>query len=133
MSIVSIRMRVHVDAELAKATAAEARSDVHTAFRHLERAHVLGQRSTLAHVRVHWRMYRFAVRNGLAGEAIGQLWRVIAAAIATPFGIVPAGNTGGANVSGFRPMPVPPDLQALIDAASARAATQSVPSSWRVK
>jgi hypothetical protein len=29
---------------------------------------------------------------------------------------VPVGNTGGANVSATRPMPVPPDLQAILDA-----------------
>jgi hypothetical protein len=29
---------------------------------------------------------------------------------------VPVGNTGGANVSAARPMPVPSDLQAILDA-----------------
>jgi hypothetical protein len=28
---------------------------------------------------------------------------------------VPVGNTGGANVSAFRPMPVPEDLQRLLE------------------
>ena len=37
---------------------------------------------------------------------------------------VPAGNTGGANVSAMRPMPVPPDLQALLDSVRRRSARQ---------
>ncbi|RFA29999.1 hypothetical protein CAI21_08880 [Alkalilimnicola ehrlichii] len=31
--------------------------------------------------------------------------------------MIPAGNTGGANVSPFKPMPIPPDLAELIDEA----------------
>ena len=50
-------------------------------------------------------------------EVAGQAWRTVAAALFTAFGLVPHGNTGGSNVSGLRPMPVPPDLQRLLDAA----------------
>jgi hypothetical protein len=53
-------------------------------------------------------------------EFVGQLLRIAGATFGTPFGLVPAGNTGGANVSAFRPMPIPPDLAVLI-AASRRA------------
>jgi hypothetical protein len=44
--------------------------------------------------------------------------RIVGAATKTPVGWLPHGNTGGANVSPFRPMPIPPDLQQQIDAAS---------------
>ena len=54
---------------------------------------------------------------GKAGEALGQLWRLVAAAMMTGIGWLPEGNTGGANVSGFRRMPIPPDLQRVMDAA----------------
>jgi hypothetical protein len=40
-------------------------------------------------------------------------------------GLVPQGNTGGANVSAFRRMPMAPDLQRLIDAAGGRRAKRS--------
>ncbi len=106
-----------VQAELDTAAAAEARGYFHTAFDHLERAHVLGQAATVQHVRVHWHMLRFALRQRMTGEALGQLWRVVAAAIFTPFGLVPEGNTGGAGVSGLRRMPVPQDLRDTIEAA----------------
>jgi len=44
--------------------------------------------------------------------------RIVGAATKTPVGWLPHGNTGGANVSVFRPMPIPLDLQQQIDAAS---------------
>lgn len=113
--------RIHpsVQAELDAAAGLEARGEPVSAFAHLERAHILGQQSTVHHVRVHWAMFRWALRQNVAGEAAGQVWRMVAAALKTWLGWLPAGNTGGANVSGFAPMPVPADLQQLIDAARA--------------
>jgi hypothetical protein len=108
-----------VQAELAAAEAAETRGEFFTAFQHLERAHVLGQATTVEHVRVHWRMFSFALRNRLRGEAVGQAWRLVAASIFTAPGLVPEGNTGGTNVSGFRRLPVPKDLKQALDAARA--------------
>jgi hypothetical protein len=119
MSTFAYRIRPSVHAELAAATAAEARGELYTAFQHLERAHVLGQAATLEHVRVHWRMFRFSLRNRLRGEAAGQLWRLLAASVFTPPGLVPEGNTGGTDVSGLRRLPVPHDLKQMIDAARA--------------
>jgi len=49
-----------------------------------------------------------------ARELAGQLSRLVAAALFSRLW-VPAGNTGGANVSALRPMPVPDDLRALLD------------------
>lgn len=117
MSRFATRIQPSVRTELDAAIAAEKRGEFHTAFQHLERAHVLGQAATLEHVRVHWRMFRFAVRNGLGGETFGQLWRIVAAALFTAAGLVPEGNTGGAGVSGFRRLPVPADLRRVLDAA----------------
>lgn len=117
MPLFTARIRPHVDAEIRLAFGAEARGQFHTAFRHLERAHVLGQRSTVLHVRVHWLMWRMAVRNGWTAQAWGQLWRIAAAALFTPIGLLPLGNPGGIRVSGFRSMPIPARLQRLIDTA----------------
>jgi hypothetical protein len=113
----SHRIRPHVQAELDAAAAQEALGHFHAAFQHLERAHVLGQPATVEHVRVHWRMFRFALRMRVGGEVYGQAWRLVAALVFTPLGLVPPGNTGGADISGVRRLPVPPDLQALIVAA----------------
>ncbi len=117
MSTFSTRIRPHVQARLDAAREAGQRGEFHTAFRELERAHVLGQAATCEHVRVHWHMLRFAMRHRLRAESFGQAWRVVAAALFTPFGLVPAGNTGGADVSGFRRMRMPQDLRRVIDAA----------------
>ena len=55
MSRFAENIRPYVDAEL-RAAELDAASE----FAHLERAHILGQASTLEHVRVHWRMLRWA-------------------------------------------------------------------------
>lgn len=117
MTTFALRIKPSVQAELDAAASNESLGHLDTAFRHLERAHVLSQPTTGEHVRVHWRMFRFAVRNRMTGEAFGQAWRIATAAIFTAFGLVPEGNTGGANVSGFRRMPVPQDLRTVIETA----------------
>jgi hypothetical protein len=48
------------------------------------------------------------------GEFFGQLFRIVGAATKTFIGLVPQGNSGGANVSPFRSMPLPDDLQAIM-------------------
>jgi hypothetical protein len=111
------RIRSSVQFELDAASQADARGEAEAAFRHLERAHVLGQPATALHVRVHWRMLLWAARQRKPGEAAGQFWRLIAAALVTGLGWLPEGNTGGADVSGFRRMPIAPDLQRVLDAA----------------
>jgi hypothetical protein len=114
MTTFALRIKPCVQAELDAAASNESLGHFHTAFQHLERAHVLAQPTTGEHARVHWRMFRFAVRNRMTGEAFGQAWRIVTAAIFTAFGLVPEGNTGGTNVSGFRRMPVPQDLRTII-------------------
>jgi hypothetical protein len=45
------------------------------------------------------------------------LFRLIGAATKTFVGMVPTGNTGGTNVSPVQPMPVDPELAAIIERA----------------
>lgn len=97
-----------------KRVAAYVEFELENAFTHLERAHVLGQESTYWHVKVHVLMLAWATRNGSGREALGQIFRIVGAATKTAFGLVPQGNTGGANVSPFKKMPISPDLVALI-------------------
>ena len=111
------RIRPAVEAELEAARRAEEQGDAEAAFGCLERAHVLGQPSTRLHTRVHWLMLRWAMRQRDIDEIAGQLFRIAAAAMKTAFGWLPHGNTGGTSVGAFRPMPVTPELQRLIDAA----------------
>lgn len=112
-------IRPHVDAELSVAASV---SDPAKAFAHLERAHVLGQASTVQHIRVHWRMLVWGWQQRSVRECLGQVLRIVGAATKTVFGLVPSGNTGGANISPFKPLPVAPELAAII--AQARSAAK---------
>jgi Protein of unknown function (DUF3703) len=112
------RIRPHVERELETAATLERQGDLDGAFRHLERAHVLGQRDTYWHVKVHTEMLRVAAKRNDPKELSGQVLRIVGAATKTPLGVYPSGNTGGANVSPIQPMPIPSELQALIDEAS---------------
>ncbi|WP_299160027.1 DUF3703 domain-containing protein [Accumulibacter sp.] len=81
------------------------------AFAALERAHVLGQRDFSAHLRVHGWMLRVGWETGDSREVVGQLMRLAL----VPLGrLLPIGNTGGASVSAFAPMGIPPELKRLL-------------------
>jgi hypothetical protein len=118
MSRFARRIRPHVEQELHAARQADDAGDATGSFAFLERAHVLGQASTVEHVRVHWRMLLWALRKRAPREAWGQVFRIVGAATKTAFGLVPTGNTGGSNISPFRRLPVQQDLARTI--ASAR-------------
>lgn len=115
----SRRIAPFVDTELRLAREAELAGNAAQGFRHLERAHVLGQSATALHVRVHWRMFTWGLRHRRPGDALGQVLRMIGAATKTAIGLVPEGNTGGSNVSPIKPMPVPDDLAELLRSARA--------------
>jgi hypothetical protein len=117
MSTFGKRIRPAVDTELRQAAAAEAAGHVDAGFHHLERAHVLGQASTVQHVRVHVQMLLWALRHRAFREARGQVLRIVGAATKTAIGWIPSGNTGGANISPFKPLPIPADLQRVLRSA----------------
>lgn len=104
--------------ELALSDSLVESGDLHLAFHHLERAHVLGQASTYQHTRIHWRMFKLAIKQHSPGEIWGQIVRIVGASTKTPLGIYPVGNTGGANVWFFKRMPIPEDLQEIITGKS---------------
>ena len=111
------RIKERVDEEITCAEDFLQANDPAAAFRHLERAHVLGQSVTTEHTRVHWQMLKIGWQTKNWREIFGQLFRIVGASTKTPFGIYPTGNTGGSNVYFFKPMPVPNDLQAILDEA----------------
>lgn len=80
------------------------------AFRLLERAHILGQRYFITHFITHWWMLKVGIRNTDWREIKGQILRIIAIIPGYLTGWVPKGNTGGADVSALKPMPIPDDL-----------------------
>jgi hypothetical protein len=111
------RIRPYVEREILAAYQAEAQGQPDVAFSHLERAHILGQTSTVEHVRVHWHMFLWGIHQRDVRESLGQLLRIAGAAIGTAIGLVPQGNTGGTNITPLKSMPIPPELAALIEEA----------------
>lgn len=101
--------------EMASARAHYAHRAYDSAFHHLERAHILGQKHLIRHWRSHWWMLKVGLSRHDGREIGGQLLRLVATLPGYVFGWVPVGNTGGANVSAIKPMPIPADLQAILD------------------
>jgi hypothetical protein len=100
--------------ELAEGYARLEQGDLIEAFARFERAHILGQRRTRMHVRAHAAMLRVGWTRRDHREVIGQLSRIVAAALFSRIWI-PEGNTGGANVSALKPMPIPDDLKRILE------------------
>jgi hypothetical protein len=87
--------------------------DLDAAFQHFERAHILGQRRTWLHVRAHAAMLKVGWLRSDVREIAAQLSRVVAATLFSRIW-VPDGNTGGANVSALKPMPIPEDIKRIL-------------------
>lgn len=58
-------------------------------------------------------MFRVGLRSRDFREVRGQMLRMVAALLFSRVW-VPEGNTGGANVSPLKPMPIPADLRELL-------------------
>ena len=111
------RIKPYWDLEIATAKQSASIGEREEEFKHLERAHILGQNSTLLHTRTHILMMLWGIRQRNIQEVAGQIFRVFGALTKTIFGLIPSGNTGGSNVSPFKKMPVSPELQAIISTA----------------
>lgn len=101
--------------ELALSRAAERDGDDAAAWRHLERAHILGLIAVWPHIGIHLRMLRFAVVHWDRQEIAGQLLRVVIAGPGSYSGQVPLGDTGATRAPS-PPAPVPEDLAAALRA-----------------
>ena len=95
--------------------------DLKTAWRHLERAHIIGQYHPFSHFGSHFRMMIFAIKQKDLNEFMGQVPRLLGGWIGSLFNKIPVGNTGGANVPIFAPMEIPNDLKELLKDADTTA------------
>ncbi len=100
--------------EIEKAIELYKLDDLDKSFKCLERAHILGQSYILPHTRSHWWMFKIGLKKRDIREVVGQLTRMIASVLFSKIW-VPLGNTGGANVNPLKPMPIPEDLQKILD------------------
>ena len=110
-------IKPHVGREIDLSVLCRNNTEFDREFHHLENAHVLGQMSTLLHVRVHWLMLRWGLRQKNVREVLGQMARIFGALTKTVLRLVPEGNTGGSNISPFKTLPIAPELQSIIKRA----------------
>lgn len=94
---------------------AKARQDAAGAWHRLERAHILSQQVLRLHLHTHAAMLIFAMSRREWREALGQVLRLLLAPLGALLGRIPLGNTGRASVSAFLPMPIPEELQIVMD------------------
>jgi hypothetical protein len=84
-------------------------------FYHFERAHILGQLYVIPHTISHFWMLKIGIKTKNIKEIIGQLMRIPVGILGSAVGIVPTGNTGGANVNALKKMDIPEDLKKTLD------------------
>lgn len=107
-------LKSHFNSELDLAKIAFKNGHLKASWRHLERAHILGQAWPVEHTRAHWRMISFAFRIKNTKEIIGQIPRLLVGGIKSFVGEIPVGNSGGADVPPLKPMEIPEDLLAIL-------------------
>lgn len=106
----------HVTDELLKSKETFRKGELQTSWRHLERAHILGQAYPIEHSQAHWHMLLFAFRIKNTKEILSQIPRLLVGGVKSFVGEIPLGNSGGANVSPLKPMEIPSDLKEILSA-----------------
>ena len=109
-----LALKTFYERELTEAATTFAKGHLKLSWRHLENAHILGQPYPLAHSYVHWKMLLFGIKTKNTKEIIGQIPRLLVGGVKSFVGIIPVGNTGGANVPPMQPMEIPEDLLKII-------------------
>ncbi|KZN55843.1 DUF3703 domain-containing protein [Pseudoalteromonas luteoviolacea] len=107
-------LKTAYDFEMDKAKMKYAQGRFEACFKHLERAHILGQKFTFAHTMSHYWMLKVGLKIYDRKEVLGQLIRIVAAIVFSKVW-VPKGNTGGSNVSAIMSLPIPDDLREYLD------------------
>jgi hypothetical protein len=96
--------------ELALGKTTLKKNDFTISFYHFENAHILGQKNIIRHTTSHIWMFYYGVQSKNIKEILGQIPRIIASIVKTLFW-VPAGNTGGTNISPIKSIPVRNELK----------------------
>lgn len=82
-----------------------------SAWNHLERAHIIGQKYPSTHTFVHWKMLQFGIKIKSGKEIIGQIPRLIFGGVKSFVRRIPVGNLEGANIPPLKPFPIEKELQ----------------------
>ncbi len=108
------KLKIYFDNEIKLYHETFAAGELQVAWRHLERAHILGQAYPLEHSYAHWLMLKFGIRIKSSKEVMGQIPRLLVGGVKSFVGKIPVGNTGGANVPPLEPMEIPKDLKEIL-------------------
>lgn len=106
--------------EVAEFRIAYEKKHYQVSWRHLERAHILGQPYPYQHTAIHWKMLLFGIKMKNFKEVLGQIPRLLFGGVKSFVGHIPVGNTGGANVPPLKPMEIPEDLAIIINNTKTR-------------
>lgn len=106
-------LKVYYDIELEKYQIQFLYGNLKSAWNHLERAHILGQKYPYTHTFVHWKMLVFGFKIKSRKEILGQIPRLIFGGVKSFVGTIPVGNPGGSNVPPLKPFPIEKDLQEM--------------------
>ncbi len=109
------KLKKHFQNELNLAITAMNDSKRELAWTHFSRAHILGQFFVGPHLQVHFWMFLLALKTFNTQEIISQIPCLILAAPGSIFKKAPLGNTGLSNVGIFQPMPIPSDLNQILN------------------
>jgi hypothetical protein len=108
-----IKLKPFYKEELERFRDAFLKNELSQAWKHLERAHVIGQAYPFEHSEVHLKMLRFGLRIKSTKEVIGQIPRLLVGGVKSFVGVIPVGNTGGSNVPPLKPMSIDPEIQQM--------------------
>jgi hypothetical protein len=114
------KLKDHFYSHIAKAKALVESDRLDEAFSALEVAHVLGQRYPIPHTISHLYMLKVGLLKCDAKEVFGQLFRIPTGFMGSIIGVFPTGNTGGSNISPFKSLGIPEDIQRIINQKSGK-------------
>jgi hypothetical protein len=106
-------LKPYFKAELEKYRTKYSNGDLKSAWNHLERAHIIGQKYPYTHTLVHWKMLQFGIKIKNGKEIMGQIPRLIFGGVKSFVGKIPDGNPGGANVPPLKPFPIENELKII--------------------
>jgi len=110
-----VKLKPYFQRELNEYLLAFEKNQMEVSWKHLERAHILGQPYPIEHTYVHWKMLLFGIKTKNTKEVIGQIPRLFVGGVKSFVGKIPTGNTGGANVPPLLPMQIPEDIALIIN------------------
>ena len=110
-----VKLRPFFKDELTAAEICIFHKRVNDAWRHLERAHIIGQKYPYHHTLVHWKMLQFGIKIKNGKEITSQIPRLIFGGVKSFIGHIPTGNTGGSNVPPLQKLPIPDELRLIIN------------------